>query len=140
MELALNLVWLFLAIVSLFAFAVRRRFRPAPSKQRRVSEWHTLVALCCALVILFFVISMTDDLHEQQVASEESRSPKLVATDADSHGKHSYAGDSFDASCATPEPESLSLTHVSNVSPLVPIDSGIGRTSPLSGRDPPFCG
>ena len=138
MELALNLAWLFLAIASLLALAVWRRFSPATSKPLRVSEWHTLVAVCCALVILFFVISMTDDLHDQQIASEDSQSRKLVLADQDSRGKHVHHVDFSYASCLLPEPEPLSATDVGRVAPLAFSHSGIGRTAPLSGRDPPF--
>lgn len=138
LELALNLVWLFLAITSLLALAVRRRFSPATSKPCRVSEWHTLVALCCALVILFFVISMTDDLYDQQINSEDAQSRKLLLTDQDSRGKHFHHIDSCDASCVPPEPLPLFLTEVGHVAPLAAADSGIDPTTPRSGRDPPF--
>ena len=33
----------------------------------------------CALVILFFVISMTDDLHNQQVLVEERKGSRIAA-------------------------------------------------------------
>lgn len=33
----------------------------------------------CALVILFFVISMTDDLHGQEILIEEKRMSKVAA-------------------------------------------------------------
>lgn len=138
MELALNVAWLFLAIASLFALAAWRRFSPTTSKPFRVSEWHTWVAVCCALVILFFVISMTDDLHDQQIASEDSQSRKLVLTDQDSRGKHVHHVDSSFASCLLPQPESLSATDDSHVTPLAFSRSGIGRTAPLPGRDPPI--
>lgn len=138
MELALNVAWLFLAIASLLALTAWRRFSPATSKPLRVSEWHTLVAVSCALVILFFVISMTDDLHDQQIASEDSQARKLVVTDQDSRGKHVHHVHSSQAFCLLPEPESLFATDVGRVAPLAFPDSGIGRTAPLSGRDPPF--
>jgi hypothetical protein len=32
----------------------------------------------CALIILFFVISMTDDLHDQEIAVEENKSSRVV--------------------------------------------------------------
>jgi hypothetical protein len=32
----------------------------------------------CALIILFFVISMTDDLHDQEIAFEENKSSRIV--------------------------------------------------------------
>jgi amino acid transporter len=32
----------------------------------------------CALIILFFVISMTDDLHDQEIVVEENKSLRIV--------------------------------------------------------------
>lgn len=81
---------------------------------------------------------MTDDLHDQQVASENSQARKLVLTDQDSRGKHVRHVHPSNVSCLLPEPESLSATDVGRVAPLAFSDSGIGRTAPLSGRDPPF--
>jgi hypothetical protein len=34
--------------------------------------------MCCALIILFFVISMTDDLHDQEIVVEENKSSRIV--------------------------------------------------------------
>jgi len=34
--------------------------------------------MSCALIILFFVISMTDDLHDQEIAVEENKSSRIV--------------------------------------------------------------
>jgi hypothetical protein len=34
--------------------------------------------MSCALIILFFVISMTDDLHDQEVMVEDNRSSRIV--------------------------------------------------------------
>jgi hypothetical protein len=35
--------------------------------------------MSCALIILFFVISMTDDLHDQEIVVEENKSLRIVA-------------------------------------------------------------
>src|SRR5260370_15249693 len=34
--------------------------------------------MSCALIILFFVISMTDDLHDQEIAVEENKSSRII--------------------------------------------------------------
>jgi hypothetical protein len=34
--------------------------------------------MSCALIILFFVISMTDDLHDQEIVVEENKSSRIV--------------------------------------------------------------
>src|SRR5689334_23224118 len=76
MELALNLVWLFVAIVGL---GLLWKSLSCPARPNRVaSDWRKIVAMSCALIILFFVISMTDDLHDQEVMVEDNRSSRIV--------------------------------------------------------------
>ena len=72
MELALNLIWLCLAIVGI-AILVCNLSRAPERGSREPSNGQKIVAMTCALIILFFVVSMTDDLHDQEVAVEESR-------------------------------------------------------------------
>lgn len=77
MELTLNLVWVFVAIggilVQIVTTAMAPRAADGPSPSRKI------VAMGCALVILFFVISMTDDLHDQVLVFEESKLSRVTA-------------------------------------------------------------
>jgi hypothetical protein len=68
MELLLNLAWLLLAIP---AYWLWRSSMPA-NRRRGFSSLQCLLALGCALVILFPVISATDDLHAMRAEMEES--------------------------------------------------------------------
>lgn len=68
MELLLNLAWLLLAVP---AFWLWRGSRTA-SAIRRPSSLQCLLALGCMLVILFPVVSATDDLHAMRTEMEES--------------------------------------------------------------------
>ena len=72
MELLLNLLWLLLVMP---AFWLWRYSRTAPER-RAASPLHCLLALACLLVILFPVISATDDLHAMRAEMEESPSSK----------------------------------------------------------------
>ncbi|SRR5579883_2851747 len=68
MELLLNLVW---AAVAIFAYAVyavgNRSWRTAG-----VRSAQAVVALACALVLLFPVISASDDLHPTEAVVEDA--------------------------------------------------------------------
>ena len=75
MELLLNLVWLLLALP---AYWLWRR----GAGERRVSPLQCLLALGCALVLLFPVISATDDLHAMRAEMEESASSKRTVRQA----------------------------------------------------------
>jgi hypothetical protein len=77
MELALNLVWLCVAIVGIAVqFLVLSR-AAVPSDQPP-SHWRKTIAMGCTLVILFFVISMTDDLHNQEIVIEETKFSRIA--------------------------------------------------------------
>ncbi len=72
MELLLNAAWL--VIGGALAISVLRR---------RTADDHTtarvLLALACAMILLFPVISMTDDLYAQQFAIEDASAAKKLA-------------------------------------------------------------
>jgi len=77
MELLLNLVWVALALTALWAFLRRRR---SCSWTARVPYLKALLALACGLVLLFPVVSASDDLHPAQAVLDDAskRSHQLV--------------------------------------------------------------
>ncbi len=77
MELALNLVWLCVAITGIAMLFVT--LSASPPADRPASRWRKIVAMSCTLIILFFVISMTDDLHEQEMVVEESKISRVTS-------------------------------------------------------------
>jgi hypothetical protein len=77
MELALNLAWVCVAIAGI-AVQFIMLSRGAPSSGQPPGRWRKIVAMSCSLVILFFVISMTDDLHDQEIMVEESKFSRIV--------------------------------------------------------------
>lgn len=81
MELTLNLVWVCVAIAAILAQIVTLSASGA-SLRRPASYVRKLIAMGCALVILFFVISMTDDLHNEQVLVEDRKSSRNAAVTA----------------------------------------------------------
>jgi len=72
MELLLNLAWLLLALP---AYILWRRSRTAGQK-RSISSLQCLLALGCVLVMLFPVVSATDDLRAMRAEMEESPASK----------------------------------------------------------------
>jgi uncharacterized membrane protein YbjE (DUF340 family) len=72
MELLLNVVWAILAGTAVSAF-----LGSAPARRKQFLL--AFGALCCALLLLFPSISVSDDLHFQAFVSEDSNpSKKLV--------------------------------------------------------------
>lgn len=72
MELLLNLAWLLLALP---AYWIWRQHELARGT-RRVSSLQCVWALGCVLVLLFPVISASDDLHAMRAEMEESTTSK----------------------------------------------------------------
>jgi hypothetical protein len=80
MELFLNLLWMAIAAVAL-GFWRTRWLRQRPENRRNpLREW---TAFACALVLLFFAVSLTDDLHSELVIFDECagspRHPLIVS-------------------------------------------------------------
>lgn len=69
MELLLNLAWLLLALPAYWLWRARR-------DSRGFSSLQCLVALACLLVILFPVVSATDDLCAMRTEMEEAPASK----------------------------------------------------------------
>ncbi len=69
MESFLNLLWLLLALLS---FAL---WRMKWCQGARGESFRGAVGLSCVLVLLFFPISLTDDLHEVPALAEDTSSP-----------------------------------------------------------------
>ncbi|MGB9253647.1 MAG: hypothetical protein WCC25_02305 [Candidatus Korobacteraceae bacterium] len=68
MELLLNLVWVALAI-GLFLIFWRREH---PGRRPRAAKCVAMIALACVLLLLFPIISASDDLHPTQALAEEA--------------------------------------------------------------------
>jgi hypothetical protein len=69
MELLLNLVWISVALLTLASFLQRRR---ECSWTARVPHHKALLAIGCALVLLFPVVSASDDLHPTQAVFDDA--------------------------------------------------------------------
>ena len=69
MELLLNLLWVAMALA---AFCVLLRNRNAAHRLRGVPLSLAVLALACALVLLFPFVSASDDLHPTQAVLEDA--------------------------------------------------------------------
>jgi hypothetical protein len=80
MELLLNLAWMLLALPAYWLWRSDAGMRAA----RWVSSLQCLLALGCALVLLFPVISASDDLHAMRAEMEDSSISKRAVRQAGS--------------------------------------------------------
>jgi hypothetical protein len=70
MEVLLNTIWLLVAIGAFFYWRPEK-YRGTPTVHNHTTPFG-IMALACALVLLFPVISLTDDLNAEQAAMEDS--------------------------------------------------------------------
>jgi hypothetical protein len=80
MELLLNLAWMLLALPAYWMWRRDAEVRAA----RWVSSLQCVVALGCVLVLLFPVISASDDLHAMRAEMEDSSISKRTVRQAGS--------------------------------------------------------
>jgi hypothetical protein len=78
MELLLNLAWLLLAIPAYWLWCASKTARAG----RKFTALQCLLALGCMLVVLFPVVSATDDLRAMRAEMEESPSSKRTVRQA----------------------------------------------------------
>ena len=82
MELLLNLAWLLLALPAYHLWRDSGCVRAG----RRITSAQCILALGCLLVVLFPVVSATDDLHAMRAEMEESQVSKRSLRQASSDG------------------------------------------------------
>src|ERR1700685_4489307 len=80
MELLLNIAWVLMALPAYWLWRRNAEARPT----RRLSGLQCLLALACVLVLLFPVISATDDLHAMRAEMEDSVNSKRAVRQAGS--------------------------------------------------------
>ncbi len=135
MELLLNLAWLLLAVPAYCLWRRDAGLRAA----RWVTSLQCVLALGCVLVLLFPVISASDDLHAMRAEMEDSsiskRAVRQAASERNSASVHRLQG-----------PPAPVASAVRLVPPEVRLlDVSVARVSPLArpcvfhgGRAPPF--
>jgi hypothetical protein len=68
MELFLNILWFLITLAGLAVWRTRWMWQ---TRLRRHAAWREWTAFVCAMVLLFFVVSLTDDLHAELMLLEE---------------------------------------------------------------------
>jgi len=138
METILNLVWLGVALVSTALWFLRWSLcKRKPSACIRAE----IIAMGCAILLLFPVISLTDDLHPEILAvdavSGKRNGVSLIAHTARPHEPAPKAGIHSLAGVIPPLTERLEFS-ATCVCPRVLQCGGILLSVGFFGRPPPF--
>lgn len=81
MELLLNLLWFVLAVATVLVWRIHWTRQQRDAHYSSLKQW---AALACALLFLFFVVSLTDDLHSETLLFDDvGRRHSVVLTCAD---------------------------------------------------------
>jgi hypothetical protein len=122
MELILNLVWLFIATSLVCIWRIQWIHQRLGRARGRVQEWS---AVSLALVLLFFAVSMSDDLHSEIVALEDLSTNKR---------------DHIHAAAAHPAADPISSPHplLGALAPARPIVGTAHAVGDISSASPSF--
>ena len=137
MELFLNFLWVLIALGALVVWRASWAHQARLANSDRLREW---TAFACALVFLFYAVSLSDDLHSDLVLFDES-----------SGGRRSFAvwtcarqspGDAkvVPASGAAILPRVSPFDSLCDVASIAPLNRGLNSPLPndlSSGRAPP---
>ncbi len=138
METILNLVWLGVALASTALWFLRWSLCKRKATVRIRAE---IIAMGCAILLLFPVISLTDDLHPEILAvdavSGKRNGVSLVARSARPHEPAPKAGIHAQTGVLPPPTGTPEFSAVC-VCPLVLQCGGIQLAVGLFGRPPPL--
>jgi len=138
-ETLLNLLWLVVTLATLWLW----RFRWLTAHRHpRTRVFQEVVAVSCALALLFPVISLTDDLHPEIVAVDASSGKRnsclLDAGAARTPHVTPNSGGRFNLAVFTPRFERVELSVLGIVAPLEDSNYRSWLWSNCSSRSPPF--
>ncbi len=109
MELFLNLLWGVIALASLAAWRGVWVRQDRISRRTSLDQW---AAFTCALVFLFFAVSLTDDLHPSAALFDECSSGRRGALAlASGHATHKADVPVMPSAAVLPSAISLVLFH-----------------------------
>lgn len=104
MELVLNILWLLIAFGALGVWQIFWKRQERGSHPSQLEEW---TAFTCALVFVFFAVSLSDDLHADVILADDCASGRHHALiSACGHGSHQPT---LKHPVSTPAPSRLNL-------------------------------
>jgi len=135
MELLLNLLWVLLVLPACWLWRRDAGVRLG----RRVSSWQCLLALGCALVLLFPVISASDDLHVMRAEMEDSSISKRTVRQAGSDRNSSWVNRLQGPAAVVASTFGLAAPEIGRLEISVRSLSPLARPCAFrGGRAPPF--
>jgi len=134
MESFLNILWALIAAALTVLWRTKWAGLPRATRHKPLQEW---TALVCALVLLFFAVSLTDDLHAEIMLSDDcliGRRHSAVVTPSTHCAKDFRA---ITAIIPDPRPAIVPLRDVGRVMVVCRVVTSSTVFFEVSGRAPP---
>jgi hypothetical protein len=137
MELFLNILWVLIVLGALGVWCINWACHKRRTSTKLLQEW---IALICALVFLFFAVSLSDDLHTAATLCDDAAAGRRQSLVWDcAHSSHQNAERPQVPSAAAPSRLlfSVNLQVAERILPAAThVASGLKERS-LFGRSPP---
>lgn len=137
MESLLNILWAVIALGGLGIWRLRWVHQERIAPRKPMQEW---TAFSCAIILLFFAVSLTDDLHSEIVLFDECANGRRCST-MWSCGHHAVpGGPTVSAMQAAVIPRLTGIEQsraIARISPTQPVWSLSVWADFTSGRAPP---
>lgn len=139
MEFALNAFWVLVGFVS-FLLWWPRESRARTSRRNRYDSLCRVATLACALVFLFPVISLTDDLHPEPFVVEEGNFSRRALRGKGHHHASliSHPPAPPPVYMVLPDLFSFRSVVIGSISPIDTIAPTAVLVRPSEGRAPPY--
>jgi hypothetical protein len=137
MELFLNILWVFMALGLLGLWRAQWARERRSERRDPLCEW---TAFSCAIVLLFFAVSMTDDLHFDIVLFDECTAGRRHLGYLTCHHQEPQSARISPASSVAILPGSPSFSPELFSSAIAPVEGVLllcASDGPSSGRSPP---
>jgi hypothetical protein len=138
MELFLNILFAVIAIEALIIWRIDWSHQERQAPRKALQEW---TAFVCALVFIFFAVSLSDDLRADAILTDACSKDRRHALVWDSsHATHADAHQTHAAAAAVPV-HAIFCENLRVAGRIVPVPAHVDRSldkDPCVGRSPPL--
>lgn len=135
MELFLNCLWVVIATVIIGLWRTRWTREHRDVRRDPLREW---TAITCALVLLFFAVSLSDDLHAEVMLSDDCFTSRRHSSSAHSTSHSGKTVRTLAVAIAPDLPPMEASREIGRVVIFEPRCTSFILCNEASGRAPPF--
>ncbi len=138
MELLLNILFLVIALGTLATWRTKWLYQERPARRAPLQEW---TAFVCALVFVFFAVSLSDDLRADVILGDGCASERRHSLAWDSHHGSHQQTEHPHALSACPPSRVVFCANLQIAGHTVPTPAHVDRgfeSRPSAGRSPPL--